>query len=170
MSNKGLTCHFLTFVALSVFAICEEKPRIFIAKSDSWEINGGGGSYSNGAAAGSGGTWWARNSGGSWSHLSGGARPQTSDEAGACTRLLASIAIRLEEFPEELQGEISGLSRSISNPGSSFGTAIAGTILVSVVATGNHAYAIALGSLIVFGVIGLVAGLRLPAPPERQPS
>ena len=46
MSNKGLTCHFLTLVALSAFAVCEEKPRIFIAKSDSWEINGGGGSYS----------------------------------------------------------------------------------------------------------------------------
>ena len=28
---------------------------------------------------GRGGTWWVRNSGGSWSHLSGGARPQTSE-------------------------------------------------------------------------------------------
>ena len=32
-------------------------------------------------------------------------------------------------FPEEQQGEISGLSRSISNLGSSFGTAIVGTVL-----------------------------------------
>ena len=36
-----------------------------------------------------------------------------------------------------MQGEISGLSRSVSNLGSSFGTAIAGTILVSVVELGN---------------------------------
>jgi hypothetical protein len=32
----------------------------------------------------------------------------------------------------------------ISNLGSTFGTAIAGTILVSVVATGNRAYAVAM--------------------------
>lgn len=40
-------------------------------------------------------------------------------------------------FPQEQQGEISGLSRSVSNPGSSLGTAVGGTILVSVVAAGN---------------------------------
>jgi MFS family permease len=73
-------------------------------------------------------------------------------------------------FPEELQGEISGLSRSISNLGSSFGTAIAGTILVSVVATGNAAYAWALAALAVIGLIGLVAALLLPAKPESQTS
>jgi MFS family permease len=84
--------------------------------------------------------------------------------------LTPSVNVVQSSFPEELQGEISGLSRSISNLGSSFGTAIAGTILVSVVATGNRAYAIALGSLIVIGLIGLVAGLRLPAELERQPA
>ena len=55
--------------------------------------------------------------------------------------LTPSVNVVQSSFPEELQGEISGLSRSISNLGSSFGTAIAGTILVSVVATGNRAYA-----------------------------
>ena len=34
-------------------------------------------------------------------------------------------------FPEEDQGEISGLSRSVSNLGSSLGVAIAGTVIVS---------------------------------------
>jgi MFS family permease len=77
--------------------------------------------------------------------------------------LTPSVNVVQSSFPEELQGEISGLSRSVSNLGSSFGTAIAGTILVSVVATGNRAYAAALVSLIVFGVLGLVASLRLPA-------
>ena len=51
--------------------------------------------------------------------------------------LTPSVNVVQSSFPEELQGEISGLSRSISNLGSSFGTAIAGTILVSVVATGT---------------------------------
>ena len=44
--------------------------------------------------------------------------------------LTPSVNVVQSSFPEELQGEISGLSRSVSNLGSSFGTAIAGTILV----------------------------------------
>jgi MFS family permease len=84
--------------------------------------------------------------------------------------LTPSVNVVQSSFPEELQGEISGLSRSISNLGSSFGTAIAGTILVSVVATGTTAYAWAMAALAVFGLIGLVAALLLPARPELQTS
>jgi MFS family permease len=81
--------------------------------------------------------------------------------------LTPSVNVVQSSFPEELQGEISGLSRSISNLGSSFGTAIAGTILVSVVATGNRAYAWAMVALIVLGLIGLGASILLPAKVER---
>jgi MFS family permease len=81
--------------------------------------------------------------------------------------LTPSVNVVQSSFPEELQGEISGLSRSISNLGSSFGTAIAGTILVSVVATGNTAYAWAMAALVVFGLIGLGAAMLLPAKVER---
>jgi MFS family permease len=81
--------------------------------------------------------------------------------------LTPSVNVVQSSFPESQQGEISGLSRSVSNLGSSFGTAIAGTILVSVVADGNSAYGWALVSLIVFGLLGLVAALRLPAHIER---
>jgi predicted MFS family arabinose efflux permease len=84
--------------------------------------------------------------------------------------LTPSVNVVQSSFPEDLQGEISGLSRSISNLGSSFGTAIAGTILVSVVATGNAAYAWAMAALAVIGLIGLVAALLLPAKPEPQTS
>jgi MFS family permease len=77
--------------------------------------------------------------------------------------LTPSVNVVQSSFPEEQQGEISGLSRSVSNLGSSFGTAIAGTILVSVVAPGNAAYAWAMGSLVVFALIGLGAALLLPA-------
>jgi MFS family permease len=81
--------------------------------------------------------------------------------------LTPSVNVVQSSFREELQGEISGLSRSISNLGSSFGTAIAGTILVSVVATGNRAYAWAMVALVVFGLIGLGAAMLLPAKLER---
>ncbi len=78
--------------------------------------------------------------------------------------LTPSVNVVQSSFPEEQQGEISGLSRSVSNLGSSFGTAIAGTILVSVAAApGNHEYAWAMASLAFFGLIGLGAALLLPA-------
>jgi MFS family permease len=77
--------------------------------------------------------------------------------------LTPSVNVVQSSFPEELQGEISGLSRSVSNLGSSFGTAIAGTILISVVALGTRSYAVAMITLAGFGLIGLVAALRIPA-------
>ena len=42
--------------------------------------------------------------------------------------LTPSVNVVQSSFPDELQGEISGLSRSVSNLGSCLGTAIAGTI------------------------------------------
>jgi MFS family permease len=77
--------------------------------------------------------------------------------------LTPSVNVVQSSFPEALQGEISGLSRSVSNLGSTFGTAIAGTILVSAVATGTRSYVIAMIVLAAFGLIGLVVALRLPA-------
>src|SRR5438552_15038912 len=50
---------------------------------------------------------------------------------GVGVMLTPSVNIVQSSFPEELQGEISGLSRSVSNLGSCLGTAVAGTILVS---------------------------------------
>ena len=76
--------------------------------------------------------------------------------------LTPSVNIVQSSFPEDEQSEISGLSRSLSNLGSSLGTAIAGTILVSVVATGNRAYVWAMIALAVAAAIGLVAALFIP--------
>jgi predicted MFS family arabinose efflux permease len=81
--------------------------------------------------------------------------------------LTPSVNVVQSSFPEEQQGEISGLSRSVSNLGSSFGTAIAGTILVSSLATGNRSYALAVIALMVAGLIGLGAAMLLPAKVER---
>jgi predicted MFS family arabinose efflux permease len=84
--------------------------------------------------------------------------------------LTPSVNVVQSSFSEEMQGEISGLSRAVSNLGSSFGTAIAGTILVSVVAAGNRSYVLAMVAVAVLGLIGLVASLLLPAKPEPQAS
>ncbi|HXV56686.1 MAG TPA: MFS transporter [Gaiellaceae bacterium] len=81
--------------------------------------------------------------------------------------LTPSVNVVQSSFPEQLQGEISGLSRSVSNLGSSFGTAIAGTILVSSLATGNRSYALAIVALMVAGLIGLAAAMFLPAKVEQ---
>lgn len=86
---------------------------------------------------------------------------------GVGAMLTPSVNVVQSSFPEALQGEISGLSRSVSNLGSSFGTAIAGTIIVSVVAPGYRSYAWALVSLVLIGLIGLGAALLLPSKLER---
>jgi MFS family permease len=78
--------------------------------------------------------------------------------------LTPSVNVVQSSFPESQQGEISGLSRSVSNLGSSLGTAIAGTILVAgIAATPGRAYALAMSSLAIVGLIGLVAAILLPA-------
>jgi MFS family permease len=82
---------------------------------------------------------------------------------GSGVMLTPSVNVVQSSFPEGLQGEISGLSRSVSNLGSSFGTAIAGTVLVSDLASGGHPYTIAMVVLAGIGLIGLGAALRLPA-------
>jgi MFS family permease len=82
--------------------------------------------------------------------------------------LTPSVNVVQSSFPEEQQAEISGLSRSVSNLGSSFGTAIAGTILVSDLASGNRSYALAMVALAVAGLIGLLAALFLPATTRSQ--
>ena len=82
--------------------------------------------------------------------------------------LTPSVNVVQSSFTEELQGEISGLSRAVSNLGSSFGTAIAGTILVSDLASGNRSYSLAMAVLAVIGLVGLAAALFLPAKLDRQ--
>ncbi|MFF0183684.1 MFS transporter [Streptomyces sp. NPDC005244] len=80
--------------------------------------------------------------------------------------LTPSVNVVQSSFPEERQGEISGLSRSVSNLGSSLGTAVAGTILVSGLTKG--AYATAMVTLAVIGLIGLAAAVLLPKQPPRH--
>ena len=79
--------------------------------------------------------------------------------------LTPSVNIVQGAFPEAKQGEISGLSRSISNLGSSFGTAIAGTILVADIGSGNGSYVAAMIVLAALGLLGLGISFLLPTNP-----
>jgi MFS family permease len=84
--------------------------------------------------------------------------------------LTPSVNVVQSSFPERLQGEISGLSRSVSNLGSSFGTAIAGTILVSDLASGNDTYVLAMIVLGILALAGLAAAALLPRDGRPQGS
>ena len=83
--------------------------------------------------------------------------------------LTPSVNVVQSAFPEERQGEISGISRSISNLGSCFGTAIAGTILVGL-ADPKTSYGIAMIVLAFIGLIGLAAAILLPARESTEPA
>jgi MFS family permease len=90
---------------------------------------------------------------------------------GVGVMLTPSVNIVQSSFSEELQGEISGVSRSVSNLGSSLGTAIAGTVLVSGLT--DRSYGLAMVSLAIVGLIGLGAAMLLPtspAQPAAEPS
>src|SRR6202008_1629684 len=69
--------------------------------------------------------------------------------------LTPSVNVVQSAFPEHLQGEISGLSRSVSNLGSTLGTAIAGTILVAGLAYPKRSFGISKLALAGFVRIGL---------------
>jgi MFS family permease len=88
---------------------------------------------------------------------------------GVGAMLTPSVNVVQSTFPENLQGEISGLSRSISNLGSSFGTAIVGTVLISELASGTRSYVLAMIVLAAFALIGLAAALRLPSKVDPAP-
>jgi MFS family permease len=76
--------------------------------------------------------------------------------------LTSSVNVVQSSFPDKDQGEISGLSRSVSNLGSSLGTAIAGSVLVTTLVPVDKTYPLALITMVVFACIGLIAALLLP--------
>jgi len=75
--------------------------------------------------------------------------------------LTASVNVVQSSFGDNDQGEISGLSRSVSNLGSSLGVALAGSVLVAAARPGGGPFAIAMVVLSVLSLGGLVAALLL---------
>jgi MFS family permease len=82
--------------------------------------------------------------------------------------LTFSVNIVQSAFPEKDQGQISGLSRSVSNLGSSLGVALVGTIIVSQNLPSNATYGAALVAMVVIGFIGMIAAFLLPRAQRTQ--
>ena len=76
--------------------------------------------------------------------------------------LTASVNVVQSIWPAEQQGDISGVSRSVSNLGSSLGTALAGSVLVGAASLGNHSFGLALATMGGATALGLVAALLIP--------
>jgi len=87
---------------------------------------------------------------------------------GVGVMLTSSVNVVQSSFPDKDQGEISGLSRSVSNLGSSLGIAIAGSVLVTTLVPPDKTYYLALITMIVFACIGLIAALLLPNSQKTQ--
>jgi MFS family permease len=85
--------------------------------------------------------------------------------AGVGVMLTSSVNVVQSSFPDSDQGDISGLSRSVSNLGSSFGTALVGSAMVAVKLPIGKTLAVALAMLLVITFIGLVLAVLIP----RQP-
>jgi MFS family permease len=80
--------------------------------------------------------------------------------AGVGMMLTSSVNIVQSSFSAADQGDISGLSRSVSNLGSSLGTALVGSVLVA--AAAGYPFAAAAGLLLGFALIGLGLSVLLP--------
>jgi MFS family permease len=76
--------------------------------------------------------------------------------------LTSSVNVVQSAFPESEQGDISGLSRSVSNLGSSLGTALVGSALAAITSTAGTSFAVALLVPVTFAVIGIVVAVCLP--------
>jgi MFS family permease len=90
--------------------------------------------------------------------------------AGIGVMLTSSVNVVQSSFGEQDQGDISGLSRSVSNLGSSLGTALAGSILVAAAYPGGRPFALALTTLVIISLIGLVIAYLLPTRPRVAPT
>jgi hypothetical protein len=81
--------------------------------------------------------------------------------------LTSSVNIVQSSFPDAVQGDISGLSRSVSNLGSSLGTALVGSILVGAAFPGGKPFAWAQETLLGLALVGLVLAVLIPHGRDR---
>lgn len=90
--------------------------------------------------------------------------------AGIGVMLTSSVNVVQSAFPEKDQGDISGVSRSVSNLGSSLGVALAGSVLAAEAFPGNESFAVSLIIMTAIAVIGFVAALMIPKSAETVES
>ncbi len=82
--------------------------------------------------------------------------------AGVGIMLTSLVNVVQSSFPDQEQGEISGLSRSVSNLGSSLGTALVGSVLVAVKMPAGKPFAATLIVMLAFALIGLIISVFIP--------
>ena len=87
--------------------------------------------------------------------------------AGIGVMLTSSVNVVQSAFPETDQGDISGVSRSVSNLGSSLGVALAGSVLAGASVAGNKSFALSLVIMTVIAMIGFVVALLIPKGTEQ---
>ncbi len=87
---------------------------------------------------------------------------------GVGVMLTSSVNVVQSSFPDKDQGDISGLSRSVSNLGSSLGTALVGSVLVAVKMPAGKPFAVGLATMLVIALIGLVLGVLIPRRPVEE--
>jgi len=89
--------------------------------------------------------------------------------AGVGVMLTSSVNVVQSAFPERDQGDISGLSRSVSNLGSSLGVALAGSIIAAASIPGGRPFALSFTIMLVFSLIGLGIAFLLPNRQAAEP-
>jgi MFS family permease len=89
---------------------------------------------------------------------------------GIGTMLTSSVNVVQSSFPDNDQGDISGLSRSVSNLGSSLGTAIVGSVMVAVALPEGKPFGVALAVMLVVSIIGLVLAVLIPRKQVEAPA
>jgi MFS family permease len=85
---------------------------------------------------------------------------------GVGVMLTSSVNVVQSSFPDSDQGDISGLSRSVSNLGSSLGTAVVGSVLVAVKLPAGKPFSVGLAIMLAMTLTGLVISVLIP----RQPA
>jgi MFS family permease len=86
---------------------------------------------------------------------------------GVGVMLTSSVNVVQSAFPERDQGDISGLSRSVSNLGSSLGVALAGSIIAAASVPEGRPFALSLTIMLIISVMGVGIAFLLP---NRQPA
>ncbi|MGW4214321.1 MFS transporter [Lentzea sp. NPDC004789] len=84
--------------------------------------------------------------------------------AGIGIMLTASVNVVQSRWPDADQADVSGVSRAVSNLGSSFGTALVGSVLTGA----GHPYRAALTLLVLISVVGLVFALFIRSDGEPR--
>lgn len=82
--------------------------------------------------------------------------------------LTASVNLVQSAWPDEVQGDISGISRSVSNLGSSLGVAIAGSLIAAATTAYTSPYRFGILVLTAFTLVGYVSALLIPRQPSPQ--